>query len=175
MTTEKWDGKSREMLVWNDNSPSPYKKIVVGYFLRGGHWMAEDGNCWQHCAEIPEETSQVQNVDEMIKVLNAYKAGKRIEYRIKDEKVFHPWTYSQNPLWDWSFYEYRIKKQEPRRMTYNELNEWLKQGKGVCKLFSSHLTNKISYWPSLMDNEVEDGILICPFGKLNFEEPLIEE
>lgn len=65
MTPEKWDGKSREMLVWNDNSLSPHKKIVVGHFLRGDYWMAEDGNSWQHCAEIPKE-DLVESLKELL-------------------------------------------------------------------------------------------------------------
>ncbi|MCQ2088381.1 MAG: hypothetical protein MJZ37_10030 [Bacilli bacterium] len=32
MIPETWDGKSREMLVWDDNSKNPLKKLVVGYF-----------------------------------------------------------------------------------------------------------------------------------------------
>lgn len=57
-----------------------------------------------------EEHNQVQNIDEMIKVLNAYKEGKRVEYKIKDERVYYPWNYVRNPPWDWTLYEYRIKE-----------------------------------------------------------------
>lgn len=58
MLPENWDGKTRSMLVWDDNSPSPYKKNVVGHFLRSSYWMTEDGNCWQYCAEIPTEEKE---------------------------------------------------------------------------------------------------------------------
>ena len=58
MTPEKQDGKTREMLVWDDNSPSPFKKIVIGCVLHGNRWMFIDGNYWSHCAEIPTEESR---------------------------------------------------------------------------------------------------------------------
>ena len=180
MSSENWDGKSREMIVWTNASNPAYKdvchiKTVIGYNPRKLAWVVDDKGLvyWPHCAEIPKESNQEQKIDEMIKILTAYKEGKTIEYRFSNRKIGDSWAciHAQKPIWNWDMFEYRVK-QEQRRMTYRELDEWLKQGKGVCKLFS-HLTNKVYYWPSRMDNEVEDGILICAFGNSNFEEPLI--
>lgn len=39
MTSEKWDGKSREMLVWDDESTRPYKEIVIGYNPDDNYWI----------------------------------------------------------------------------------------------------------------------------------------
>lgn len=180
MLPKYWDGRSREMLVWNTLDTKVIKEKIIGYNVVSDefdkfYWMDKYGNLWKRCAEIPEESNQAQNIDEMIKILNAYKEGKIIEHRFRNREMCDSWSCInlQNPDWNWAIFEYRVK-QEPRRMTYRELDEWLKQGKGVCKMFF-YLTNNISYWPENEDKEVKEGILICPFGKLNFEEPLIKE
>ena len=62
MTPEKWDGKSKEMLVWWDDDHKPQKRFVVGYFkFMDILWLAyEDSHtgqlmAWRNCAEIPTE------------------------------------------------------------------------------------------------------------------------
>lgn len=181
MTPEKWDGKSRRMLIWDDGSSSPYKKIVVGYNPANNYWMTDDGWCWQHCAEFPKEKpNQEQNVDEMIKVLNAYKAGKKIEYRIKDKRVFHPWTYSLNPPWDWAMYEYRVE-QEPRRMTNKELKEWLKKNCGQYfmpspnSFINGYVRTQFGYGIGKDDELVKEGIQIRAWYESEWHEPIVEE
>lgn len=74
MTPENWDGKSRNMLVWDDVSKKPFEGIVVGYYPQDSYWMAigpySDGYSWQHCAEIPTE-AQFNNLEEASKIINA--------------------------------------------------------------------------------------------------------
>lgn len=43
MTPDSWDGKTREMLVWNDYDPKPRLALVCG-FSRKGHPIADIGN-----------------------------------------------------------------------------------------------------------------------------------
>lgn len=81
MTPEKWDGKTREMLVWDDNSPSPFKKIVVGCVLRGNRWMSIDGNYWTYCAEIPTEEKE----DAMKLLIDS--ANEILELKEENEKL----------------------------------------------------------------------------------------
>ena len=49
-------------------------------------------------------------IDEMIAVLQAFKAGKAIQFKAKD---FKPWYDETDPDWDFSNIEYRVKP-EPR-------------------------------------------------------------
>lgn len=58
MLPENWDGKSREMLVWDDISENPLEGTVLGYFPQDNIWIAlvpsVGSECgWQHCAEKP--------------------------------------------------------------------------------------------------------------------------
>lgn len=106
MTTEDWNGKSREMLVWDDDSPSLYKKLVIGYHPHDNCWMSDNGDFWHHCADIPNEK---QNIDKMFEVLNAYKDGKKIECRFKDRTKRDSWSYIKQPDWNWARFEYRVK------------------------------------------------------------------
>jgi hypothetical protein len=72
MTPEKWGGKTREMLVWDDNSKNPLKRIIIGYLPgNSSGWMATYSSCsWQHCAEIPkEESNEKFSIDYIIKTL----------------------------------------------------------------------------------------------------------
>lgn len=65
LTSEKWDGRSREMLVWSDYDAKPTLALVCGFTLKG-HPIADIGNykkenahknyvVFQYCAEIPNE------------------------------------------------------------------------------------------------------------------------
>lgn len=62
MTSEKWDGKSREMLVWVSGDKEPKIKRVIG-FDKGfaiGFKIGEDDYylAYDHCAEIPTEEKE---------------------------------------------------------------------------------------------------------------------
>lgn len=193
MTPESWDGKTREMLVWNDCDPKPRLALVCG-FSRKGHPIADIGNykkelahsnhvLFQYCAEIPkEEPNQEQNVDEMIKVLNAYKEGKTIERRFKARKMREDWVRISKPPLDWTLYEYRIandqQTKKTRRMTNRELKEWCAEGKG---LFKNDYTNAAytvfgyNVNRDEMNAPVGNWIHIRAWNETEWHEPLIEE
>lgn len=68
MTPEKWDGKSRKMLVWCDGSPEPSKFIVIGYDPTEKGWIdTETLGWWAHCADIPEEEPKYDFVETILK------------------------------------------------------------------------------------------------------------
>lgn len=73
MTPEKWDGKTRKMLVWDDGDTKCYRAYIVGYtnstFKKPCHeWLAGENGWsngpWQHCAEIPDE-EKVETIEEL--------------------------------------------------------------------------------------------------------------
>lgn len=114
MTAENWDGKSREMLVWDIGSPEPCQRTVIGYDPVVNRWIdRETLFSWPHCAEIPKkESTQAQCVDEMISVLLAYKVGKKIECRFRDRTKRDSWSCIKQPDWNWALFEYRVKNEE---------------------------------------------------------------
>lgn len=61
-----------------------------------------------------------KSIDEMIKVMQAYREGKTIEFitpGINDE-----WEENKNPLWNWDNFDYRVKP-EPRCVPYDSVFE----------------------------------------------------
>lgn len=60
MTPEKWDGKTREMLVWDTEKYAPVINTIVSY-TTNGQWLNTIGDESNHCAEIPKELT----VDEL--------------------------------------------------------------------------------------------------------------
>lgn len=183
MSTEKWDGKVRTMLVWNCVNDIPTKeRIVEWYKNKNGHVIWRDVSCkfWNYCAEIPEEINQVQTTNEMIKILNAYKRGKKIECRFRDRTMRDSWSYIEKPDWNWALYEYRVK-QEPRRMTNKELKEWLKRNCGQYSIPSPnsfigvHVKTQFGYGIEKDDELVKEGIQIRAWYESEWHEPLIEE
>lgn len=70
MTTDKWDGKTRKMLVWFDNCLKIYKEYIVGYSRKGG-WVNSDGDKYPHCADIPYyESNEKFSIDYIIKTIS---------------------------------------------------------------------------------------------------------
>lgn len=74
MTEENWDGKFREMLVWNDDSTCLYKAIVIGYIQQDNCWITSRSCRWQHCADIPKEKPKIKIKTEYDFVENMLKA-----------------------------------------------------------------------------------------------------
>lgn len=89
MIRKNWDGRSREMLVWDDESPSPYKEIIVGYNPGDNYWMANDGYYWHHCAEIPDvskEDAMKLLKDNEKEILELKSENKRLKDKIESLK-----------------------------------------------------------------------------------------
>ena len=64
MTPENWDGKSREMLVWDGWDECTLRKLtLIGYDSVSKNWITSyPYKGWHHCAEIPvEEKEDVMN------------------------------------------------------------------------------------------------------------------
>lgn len=61
-----------------------------------------------------------------------------------------------------------------RRMTYKELDDWLKQGKGVIRI-ANHVRNEISYDCEDRNHEVSGYYKICGYDEDTWHEPMIEE
>ena len=59
---------------------------------------------------------------EMIKVMQHYENGGKVEYKIKKELEVH-WATVISPSWDWAYFEYRIKEQK-QKVT---IEKWLMQ------------------------------------------------
>lgn len=125
MTPEKWDGKSREMLVWDNNSKNPWRKIIIGYFpgnLTG--WMPADCSCsWQHCAEIPELRKKFRRMTnrELSDLMATGKVEKCYPYNVNGRdytKVYRTHSY------------YRNREDSPCAKSilirYEGTNEWVK-------------------------------------------------
>lgn len=65
MLPENWDGKSRNMLVWCDDT-KPIHRVVCGYDPIHRVWLvAETNTVWKHCAEIPTVAEE-----DVMKLLN---------------------------------------------------------------------------------------------------------
>lgn len=102
-------------------------------------------------------------------VKKAYAEGKQIQ--IKNGKTWY--TIISNPEW-FDDAEYRIKPDEPRRMTNRELARWLAQGKGQ---WNAKGTNAVStsYSYGIDDKELPDNIMIRGWDEAEWHEPVIEE
>lgn len=61
----------------------------------------------------------MNNIDEMLEVLNAYKRGEKIEYY---NDAIDRWWAADDPSWDFAEFKYRIAKPEPKKV---KLEAWL--------------------------------------------------
>lgn len=80
MTPSKWDGKSRDMLVWNDSDIHELAtRPVIGFI--DGHWITLHGwyDTWDHCAEIPKEMALTESLLEIARLQGEI-------LKLKDEK-----------------------------------------------------------------------------------------
>lgn len=91
-------------------------------------------------------------IEEQISVMTAYKAGKPIQFRLKNDNN-NIWINSDSPVWNWSQYEYRIKLENKLR-PYKNPEEFIKDLKQ--KLYIK--TNNNEYISVLTIND--DGIVL---------------
>ena len=66
-------------------------------------------------------------LSEMIKVMQHYEDGGKVEYSEKKGGSNH-WTTVNSPSWDWVYFEYRIKKSK-QKVT---IEKWLMRGDSGC-------------------------------------------
>ena len=50
-------------------------------------------------------------LEEMIKVMQHYADGGEVEYSVRESNV---WNKASTPVWDWTEFDYRIKKQKQK-------------------------------------------------------------
>lgn len=189
MTPEKWDGKSREMLVWDDESPSPYKEIVVGYNPGDNYWMANDCYYWHHCAEIPEEES-IEDLKEQVERIKADNKNlcdlfnnKSAEYEklLEENKSLKEENMKlETEVRFCHKYDELVLGKEPekkyRRMTHRELANWCANGNGEWT--NAGMRTAYQHYDYDIDKEseeVSEHIKIRGFDETEWHEPLIEE
>lgn len=133
---ENWDGKSREMLVWDNNSPSPYKRIVVGYVpgnLTG--WMPADwACCWQHCAEIPNEEPVSTNEESYI------------TNNMTSDKIMEKFKTLRTELKHW------LKNNESSNLLVNNLQYCIKTALNVTNV-NKHLSEVVDFSKVVADTK----------------------
>lgn len=68
MLPENWDGKSREMIVWDGWDECTLRKLtLIGYDSVSKNWITSyPYKGWHHCAEIPNEETMETNEDTYI-------------------------------------------------------------------------------------------------------------
>lgn len=64
----------------------------------------------------------MKTVTEIIAVMTAYKEGKKIQIWSDDMNDWLDWTVYDDPKWDWSRYDFRIKP-EPKYRPYANAEE----------------------------------------------------
>lgn len=61
------------------------------------------------------------NIDEMIKVMQAYKDGKKIEFKGGFiDSAYDNWAWAPEPCWDWGKYTYRIAPTVKKSVGYRQ-------------------------------------------------------
>lgn len=79
-------------------------------------------------------------LSEMIKVMQHYDKGGKVEYRIKKEVEIY-WATVTSPSWDWTEFDYRIKEQK-QKVT---IEKWLMQSTidKEYRIIETSLVNKV--------------------------------
>ena len=75
-------------------------------------------------------------LSEMIKVMQHYDNGGKVEYSEKKDGNNH-WTTVTSPSWDWAYFDYRIKEEKQKVTIEKWLCEYLgcKELKGSKRFF----------------------------------------
>ena len=88
--------------------------------------------------------------EEMVEVMNAYTAGKGIEFKRHED---NEWVSIDHPTWCWHYYDYRVEP-ESKRMTNRQLAEWCAKGNGQWKYnFSGSVATGY-----ILDSEEHDDV-----------------
>lgn len=188
MLPENWDGKSRKMLVWDDDT-KPIHRMVCGYDPIHCAWLvAETQTVWKHCGEIPTEEDVMKLLNDNEKeILELKEENKRLKDKIESLNSSNYQTHCgmhnviaklEDEIADLKKENKELKEKiEPekklRRMTYKELDEWLEQGKGVVKI-GDKVRDTISYDCESRNQEVSGYYKICGYDEDTWHYPMIE-
>lgn len=77
----------------------------------------------------------MKTIDEMCAVMQAFKNGKQIEYKLSETS---DWVEVSNPIWNWGGLDYRVKP-EPKYVPYDSASEidkskWVREKAFSCRL-----------------------------------------
>lgn len=103
------------------------------------------------------------SIDEQIAVMQAYKEGKRIEYKLKTNDK---WCVNPQPGWNWEVCDYRVKQEtEIRPYTVEELLVAIREHGPMVKYSED-------YYPSITDINLREPANVTLGGEryLSFEE-----
>lgn len=118
-----------------------------------------DGNDWRFCYYDPNYECK-----------RAFAEGKTIQFK----NYYDIWEDLIPEYNDWNEdTEYRIKPDEPRRMTNRELARWLAKGNGQVRLRSGDIRTSLIYTKD--DSYVSDGMMIRGWDEEEWHEPVIKE
>lgn len=175
MLPENWDGKSRNMLVWCDDT-KPIHRIVCGYDPIHCVWLvAETQAVWKHCAEIPKEPETKNSIDDCIVTFESFIDGSsNSDWRDLYRDIVTYLNYLKDLKEENKALKAKIEPEKKlRRMTYKELDDWLEQGKGVVKI-GDKVRDTISYDCESRNQEVSGYYKICGYDEDTWHYPMIE-
>ncbi len=115
------------------------------------------------------------SIDEQIAVMKAFKEGKTIECKVKNDDN-DPWTETKSPTWNFAVCEYRIKpeKTEIERMTNRQLSELIAKGYGEWKFNSSPTIFAYNHYLEPYDDDIVDEVLVRPWGSEKWIRPTVD-
>lgn len=125
----------------------------------------------------------MKTTKEKIDIMQAYEDGRIIEYRILNEinGEFRIWDLSDDPIWNWSDFEYRIKEEHKggELMTERQLAELLAKGYGEVAQTpdaSSFTTVTVSYKYALVEGDyrVDESIKFRAWGSDDWIRPTVD-
>lgn len=176
LSTEQWDGKTRRMLVWDDEGKGPTQATIIGYVQGEYHaaWMTIMGNRWSHCSEIPKEehveTTPFEDVLlARIKVLKAEnealkKENERLGLEVRSCHKYDELVLGKKP-----------ENKTTRRMTHRELAIWCK---GNGEWTNAGMRTAYQHYEYDIDKEsemVSEHIKIRACDETEWHEPMIDE
>lgn len=89
----------------------------------------------------------MMTVDQMIEVLNAYKAGKKIQFRQYGSLLWED-CINNEPRWNWTYYDYRVKP-EPKVIWVNEYDGYMygydSKDEAMKYTNTEHIRNAVRY------------------------------
>lgn len=101
---------SKIMCLVKNDSTDEYEIVTEGMYhiYRNNYTLIESKKLHLRCNMASITDNAIKRLKEQIEVMEAYKAGKPIEFRQRGNPV---WTLADwKPSWDWSNYSYRVAK-----------------------------------------------------------------
>lgn len=122
----------------------------------------------------------MKTTKEKIEVMQAFEEGKDIEFKwlFKADEPFRTWDLTDDPVWNWCDFDYRIKEESKSvLMTQRRLCELLAKGYGE---FMVEDETETEVYPTYFyskgngDNPVADNVRIRPWGGDEWIRPTVD-